>query len=33
VCAQFSSIAYNWTFYYILALAIVPREIIRARLR
>lgn len=33
VCAQFLSIAYNWTFYYVLALAIVPREIIRARLR
>lgn len=33
VCAQFASIAYNWTFYYILALTIVPREIIRARLR
>jgi O-antigen ligase len=33
VCAQFGSIAYNWTFYYVLALTIVPREIIRARLR
>jgi O-antigen ligase len=33
VCAQFGSLAYNWTFYYIFALTIVPREIIRARLR
>jgi O-antigen ligase len=32
VCAQFASIAYSWTFYYVLALTIVPREILRARL-
>ena len=27
VCALFASVAYNWTFYYLLALATVPREI------
>jgi O-antigen ligase len=32
ICAQFASVAYNWTFYYVLALAVVPREILRARL-
>ena len=29
VCAFFSSMAYNWTFYYLLAFATVPREILR----
>ena len=33
VCALFASVAYNWTFYYLLALAIAPREILRDRLR
>ena len=32
VCALFSSVAYNWTFYYLLALAIAPREILLDRL-
>jgi putative inorganic carbon (HCO3(-)) transporter len=31
-CALFSSVAYNWTFYYLLALAIAPREILMDRL-
>lgn len=31
-CALFSSVAYNWTFYYVLALAIAPREILIERL-
>ena len=30
--ALFASVAYNWTFYYLLALAIAPREILRDRL-
>jgi O-antigen ligase len=30
VCAFFGSIAYNWTFYYLLALAATPRDILRA---
>ena len=30
--ALFASVAYNWTFYYLLALAIAPREILLARL-
>ena len=29
VCAFFASVAYNWTFYYLLALAAAPREMIR----
>jgi O-antigen ligase len=33
VCALFASVAYNWTFYYVLALAVMPREILRDRLR
>jgi O-antigen ligase len=32
VCAFFSSVAYNWTFYYLLALAATPRDIIRDRI-
>jgi O-antigen ligase len=32
VCALFASVAYNWTFYYLLALAIAPREFLRQRL-
>jgi O-antigen ligase len=31
VCAFFASVAYNWTFYYLLVLAAAPREILRAR--
>ena len=31
-CALFASVAYHWTFYYLLALAIAPREILRDRL-
>lgn len=30
--ALFASVAYNWTFYYLLALAIAPREILTDRL-
>ena len=29
VCAMFASVAYNWTFYYLLALAATPREMLR----
>ena len=32
VCAQFASVAYNWTFYYLLALAATPREMLRGML-
>jgi O-antigen ligase len=32
VCALFASVAYNWTFYYLLALAMAPREILMDRL-
>ena len=32
VCALFASVAYNWTFYYLLALAAAPREYPRDRL-
>ena len=32
VCALFASVAYNWTFYYLLALAIAPREVLLQRL-
>ena len=28
VCAQFASVAYNWTFYYLLALAAAPRQLL-----
>ena len=31
-CALFASVAYHWTFYYLLALATVPREYLQARL-
>jgi O-antigen ligase len=33
VCALFASVAYHWTFYYLLALAIAPREILADRVR
>jgi O-antigen ligase len=32
VCAFFSSVAYNWTFYYLLVLAAAPRDILRDRI-
>lgn len=32
VCALFASVAYNWTFYYLLALALAPREVLIDRL-
>ena len=32
VCAMFASVAYNWTFYYLLALTVVARELTRDRL-
>ena len=32
VCGFFSSVAYGWTFYYLLALAAAPRDILRERL-
>jgi len=32
VCALFASVAYNWTFYYLLVLAAAPRDILRDRL-
>lgn len=31
ICAQFASVAYNWTFYYLLALAAAPHELLLAR--
>jgi O-antigen ligase len=31
-CALFASVAYHWTFYYLLALAIAPREILADRI-
>jgi O-antigen ligase len=32
VCALFASVAYSWTFYYLLGLAAAPREFLRDRL-
>jgi O-antigen ligase len=32
VCGMFASVAYNWTFYYLLALAVAPREFLTERL-
>jgi putative inorganic carbon (HCO3(-)) transporter len=32
VCSLFSSVAYNWTFYYVLALIVAARELTRDRL-
>jgi len=31
VCSFFASVAFNWTFYYVLALAVAGREIVQAR--
>lgn len=33
VCAMFASVAFNWTFYYLLGLAVTSRDIVRARAR
>ena len=33
VCALFGSVAYNWTFYYLLGMAIAPREILLDHLK
>jgi putative inorganic carbon (hco3(-)) transporter len=32
VCALFASVAYHWTFYYLLALAVMPRDYLVGRL-
>jgi hypothetical protein len=32
VCSVFASVAYNWTFYYVLALIVASRELTRDRL-
>jgi O-antigen ligase len=32
VCAMFASVAYHWTFYYLLALAVAPRDYLQAQL-
>lgn len=32
-CAMFASVAYNWTFYYLLALIVASRELVRERQR
>ena len=32
ICALFASVAYGWTFYYLLALAVAPRDILLDRL-
>jgi hypothetical protein len=31
-CAMFASVAYSWTFYYLLALTVAARELTRDRL-
>jgi O-antigen ligase len=31
VCALFASVAFNWTFYYVLALSVAGREVLQAR--
>jgi hypothetical protein len=31
VCSLFASVAFNWTFYYVLALAVAGREIVVSR--
>lgn len=33
VCSLFASVAYNWTFYYVLALIVAARELVRERRR
>lgn len=32
VCALFASVAYSWTFYYLLALLVATRDLVRTRL-
>jgi len=32
VCAMFASVAYNWTFYYLLALIVAARDLSRDQL-
>jgi putative inorganic carbon (HCO3(-)) transporter len=32
ICALFASVAYSWTFYYLLALAVAPRDILVSRI-
>ena len=32
-CAQFASIGYYWTYYYLLALIVIAREVARDRMR
>jgi O-antigen ligase len=32
ICALFASVAYSWTFYYLLALIVATRELVRVRL-
>jgi hypothetical protein len=31
VCALFASVAFNWTFYYVLGLSVTARDVVRAR--
>jgi O-antigen ligase len=31
VCAQFASVGYNWTIYYLLGLAVCARDVVKAR--
>jgi putative inorganic carbon (hco3(-)) transporter len=31
VCAMFASVAFNWTFYYVVGLAVTGRDVVRAR--
>ena len=33
VCAMFASVAFNWTFYYVLGLSVTARDIVRTRER
>jgi putative inorganic carbon (HCO3(-)) transporter len=33
VCAQFASVAFNWTIYYVLGLAVCTRDVVKARAR
>jgi O-antigen ligase len=33
VCAQFASVAFNWTFYYLLGLSVCARDVVKARAR
>ena len=33
VCAFFASVAFNWTIYYLLGLAVTARDVVRTRER